>query len=112
MNEYGTTTQARTARKRHRCDEASWTGLHFIEPGHRYLRFVAFPGSDANGSDRPWVLRQCIACAEDRDGHEGSLIGGACTTFCHGDTPCALPSRHDGDHSCRRCPAPVAEVSV
>lgn len=97
-----TTVKGVTARKRHRCDEASWTGLHFIEPGHRYLRHVAFPGDDVNGSDRPWVLRQCIACAENR-GRDGTLIGGACAGFCCGDVPCALPLKHDSDHSCRRC---------
>ena len=97
-----TTVKGVTARKRHRCDE-SWGGdVHFIEPGQRYLRHVAFPGDDVNGSDRPWVLRQCVACAEDRDS-AGFLVADACTTFCHGDVPCALPFRHDGDHSCRRC---------
>jgi hypothetical protein len=103
MSEYGTTTRARTARKQHRCDGDYRGEGHIIAPGHRYLRHVAFPNSDVNGSDRPWVLRECIACAEDRDAHAGALVGGACATFCHGDTPCALPSRHDGDHSCRRC---------
>ena len=108
-----TTVKGVTARKRHRCDE-SWGDVHFIEPGHRYLRHVAFPGDDVNGGDQPWVLRQCIACAEDRDGHAGALIGGACTGFCCGDVPCALLFKHDGDHSCRRCAseAPRAGVTV
>jgi hypothetical protein len=100
-----TTVKGVTARKRHRCDESSstWGGIHFIEPGHRYLRHVAFPDDDVNGSDRPWVLRECIACAEERDSPMGHLLGGACTTFCCAMVPCALPFKHDGDHSCRRC---------
>ena len=98
-----TTVKGVTARKRHRCDEASWTGLHFIAPGHRYLRHVAFPGDDVNGSDQPWVFRQCVACAEGREYGASTLTAGACGTFCCGDVPCALPFKHDGDHSCRRC---------
>jgi hypothetical protein len=99
-----TAIKAVTARKRHQCDTAQYE-RHVIAPGHRYLRHVAFPGDDVNGSDRPWVLRECVACVEDRDAHAGSLIGGACATFCCGDTPCALPFKHDVDHSCRRCAA-------
>jgi hypothetical protein len=107
-----TTVKGVTARKRHRCDESSWVGIHFIAPGHRYLRHVAFPDDDVNGSNRPWVLRICIACAEDRDGHAGALLGGACTTFCCGDVPCALPFEHDGDHSCRRCADNLVRAGV
>jgi hypothetical protein len=106
-----TTVKAVTARKRHRCDE-SWGDIHFIAPGHRYLRHVAFPGDDVNGSDQPWVLRQCVACAEDREYAAGMLTAGACSTFCHGMTPCALPLKHDGDHSCRRCTVDLARVEV
>lgn len=107
-----TTVKGVTARKRHRCDE-SWGDVHFIEPGHRYLRHVAFPGDDVNGGDRPWVLRVCIACAEDRDAHAGLLVAGACTTFCCGDVPCALPFKHAGDrHSCMRCTVDSARVEV
>ncbi|MCU1657038.1 MAG: hypothetical protein JWO57_1694 [Pseudonocardiales bacterium] len=108
-----TTVKGVTARKRHRCDEASRTGLHFIEPGHRYLRHVAFPGDDVNGSDQPWVLRVCIACAEDRDCHAGMLVGGACTTFCCAMVPCALPFKHAGDrHSCLRCTADTVATAA
>jgi hypothetical protein len=102
-----TTVKAVTARKRHRCDESSWVGVHFIAPGHRYLRHVAFPGDDVNGSDRPWVLRQCVACAEGREYGASTLTAGGCATFCCGDVPCALPLNHADDaHSCRRCAAP------
>jgi hypothetical protein len=97
-----TTIKAVTARKRHRCDE-SWGDVHFIAPGHRYLRHVAFPDDDVNGSDQPWVLRQCVACAEDRHEPTGATVGGACVRHCCGDVPCAMPIEHDGDHSCRRC---------
>ena len=103
MSEYGTTVKAVTARKQHRCDESSWVGVHFIAPGHRYLRHVAFPCSEVNGSDQPWVLRQCVACIGDRDDTATTLTAGACAAFCCGDVPCARPLKHDGDHSCRRC---------
>lgn len=103
-----TTVKGVTARKRHRCDSA-WPEHHIIAPGHRYLRHVAFPDDDVNGSDQPWVLRQCIACAEDSYSPTGFLVGGACTTFCCALVPCALPFKHDGDrHSCRRCAADAA----
>jgi hypothetical protein len=98
-----TTVKGITARKQHRCDESSWTGLHFIAPGHRYLRHVAFPDDDVNGSDQPWVLRQCVACVGERDDTATTLTAGACAMWCCGDVPCARPLRHDGDHSCRRC---------
>lgn len=99
-----TTVKGVTARKSHRCDSAQYE-RHTIAPGHRYLRHVAFPDDDVNGSDQPWVLRQCIACAEERDTHAGTLIGGACAMFCCTPMPCALPPKHDGDHSCVRCTA-------
>lgn len=91
-----TTVKGVTARKRHWCDAT--IPAHVIAPGHRYLRHVAFPGDDVNGSDRPWVLPECAACA-DRFGRDA----GACLTHCCGDVPCALPLDHDGAHSCRRC---------
>jgi hypothetical protein len=87
-------------------------GVATIRPGHRYLRHVAFPGDDANGSDQPWVVKECVACATERDDHAGLLEAGACSTFCHGTTPCALPFRHDGDHECRVCPAVYARRSA
>lgn len=104
-----TTAKGVTARKPHLCDTCHWDtnlrGTHTIAPGHRYLRHVAFPDGDINASDHPVVHTECVACAEDRDSHAGALVGGACTTFCHGDVPCALPLKHGGDHSCRCCTA-------
>lgn len=97
-----TTVQARTARKAHQCA----VGRHAaIAPGHRYLRHIAFPSADGNESGRVQVIAECVACACERDDHAGLLDADACSTFCHGDVPCALPHKHDGDHSCRRCPA-------
>lgn len=93
-----TTVKAVTARKRHLCDDA-WSDVHIIAAGHRYLRHVAFPGDDVNPWTRPIVHRQCAACAEDRARSDV----GACLTHCCGVPPCALPLKHDGDHSCRRC---------
>jgi hypothetical protein len=102
-----TTALARTARTPHQCDGCRWTsgsrGLATIAPGHRYLRHVAFPGDDVNQSNRPMVNAECVACACTRDTSAGLLQAGACSTFCCGDVPCALPHRHDGVHSCRRC---------
>lgn len=102
-----TTVMARTAAKPRDCDSCYWTpslrGVPTIAPGHRYLRHVAFPGDDANQSDQPHVLTECIACACEREPTNGLLIADACSTFCCGDVPCARPEKHDGDHSCRRC---------
>jgi len=55
-----TTVSTVTARKRHPCDGhrcQSW-----IEPGHDYARYVAFPGDDANQGHWPLVLRCCASC--------------------------------------------------
>lgn len=102
-----TTTQARTSRIARLCDGCHWTpslrGKPTIAPGHRYLRHVAFPDGEINQSNRPYTNTECVACASDRDGTAPLLIAGACSTFCHGDVPCARPASHDGDHSCRRC---------
>lgn len=38
-----------------------------VRKGEEYVRLVAFPGHDANGSDRPWVLRICVACYREHD---------------------------------------------
>lgn len=111
-----TTTRARTARKPHLCDGCHWTpslrGKPTIALGHRYLLHTAFPDGEINQSNRPYTNTECVACAADRDGHAPLLDAGACGTFCHGETPCALPFRHDGDHCCRTCldhtPAPLA----
>lgn len=102
-----TTVKARTARIARYCDVCHWTpslrGVATIAPGHRYLRHVTFPGADGNESGRVITNTECIACLDDRETHGGVLIAGACATFCHGDVPCALPFKHGGDHSCRRC---------
>lgn len=102
------TVKALTARKPHMCDSCHWNaslrGVHTITPGHRYLRHVAFPDGEVNTSNRPFSIAECVACAEEREPTAGLLIAGACSTFCCGDTSCALPFKHGGDrHSCRRC---------
>jgi hypothetical protein len=102
-----TTVKSVTARIPHRCDGCHWSpgrrGVPTIAPGHRYLRHVAFPGDDVNQTDRPISNIECVACACGRESSAGLLVAGACSTFCCGDVPCALPFEHDGDHSCRRC---------
>jgi hypothetical protein len=60
--------------------------------------------------DRPYSLKECVACACERDDSAGLLVAEACATFCHGTLPCALPFKHDGDHSCRKCAADRAHV--
>lgn len=103
-----TSVKARTARKSHFCESCQWTpslrGEQTIAPGHRYLLHTAFPGDESNGSDQPWSLKECIACAETAGRWEHSRgLGSACAAWCCGDVPCARIVRHDGDHSCRRC---------
>lgn len=105
MSEYGTATKAVTARNRHRCD-AGYYEVHIIARGHRYLRHTVFPSHDVAGSDRPYNVTECVSCVEEREYAAGTLTAGACSQFCHGETPCALPLKHDGDHSCRRCATP------
>ncbi|WP_157254834.1 hypothetical protein [Nonomuraea typhae] len=102
-----TMANARTARIPHLCASCHGTpnlrGVPTIAPGHRYVRHVAFPGDEVNQAKRPVSHNECIACAEERDPSAGLVVVGACSTFCCGDTPCALPFRHDSNHSCRRC---------
>lgn len=109
-----TTITARTARKPHLCDGCHWTpslrGVPTIAPGHRYLRHTAFPDGEINASDRPYSVTECVACAGERDETAPLLVAGACSTYCCGETPCALPHRHDGDHQCRQC-IPAVEVT-
>jgi hypothetical protein len=109
-----TAVRARTARQPHLCDSCHWTpslrGVATIQPGHRYLLHTAFPDGMVNTSDRPYSLKECVACTCERDDSAGLLVAGACASFCHGTLPCALPSKHDGDHSCRRCAADRAQV--
>jgi hypothetical protein len=116
------TVQARTARKPHLCDNCHWTpnlrGVATILPGHRYLRHTTFPDGVVNQSNHPVTHNECVACAIARLGTDGLLLADACSTYCCGELPCALPHRHQGDHSCRRCakaassrPAP-AQASV
>lgn len=38
-----------------------------IRVGEDYVRAVAFPGHDANGTERPWVMKLCIGCATEFD---------------------------------------------
>ena len=110
------TVRARTARIPHLCEGCHWTpslrGQPTILPGHRYLLHTAFPGGEANTSDRPFALKECIDCACKRESTAGLLVAGACSTFCCGDVPCALPERHDSDHSCRRCAGDVRRKVV
>lgn len=106
MTDPNATVTARTARIPHLCDDCHWTpslrGVPTILPGHRYLRHVAFPGHEAVGGERPWSLKQCVACSGKTDDTAPLLLAGACSMFCCGDVPCARPLNHAGDHSCRR----------
>lgn len=101
-----TTVQARTARIAHLCENCHWSpslrGQPTIFPGHRYLLHTAFPDGLTVTSDAPYSLKECVACAEERDlTMRGTHL--ACCTFCCGEIPCARPFKHDGDHSCRHC---------
>ncbi len=53
------------ARKQHACHGYRCSTL--ILAGQDYVRAVAFPGHDANGSARPWVMKLCISCATEFD---------------------------------------------
>lgn len=115
MSDNTYTTKALTARVPHVCEschhwETDLRGKGTILPGHRYLRHTVFPNDETNQSGRPYSINECVACAEERDS-AGLLVAGACTTFCHGTVPCALPVKHDGDHSCRQCAADLTAVA-
>jgi hypothetical protein len=100
-----------TARAAHYCSgcqmHATLDETPAIQPGHRYLRHVGFPGDDGVSGERPWVLRECIACAGEREESDPLIIARACGTYCHGTTPCALPFQPAGvqehQHACREC---------
>lgn len=100
---YNEALTARTARKTHRCAEAAGC---IIRPGHRYIRFVAFPGHEAVSGSRPWVVKECIVHAA-RFVTDADMVAGACGSYCCALDPCARPARHDGEHSCRNCPKEV-----
>lgn len=106
------TVRARTARKEHLCEGCHWTaslrGTPTILPGHRYLLHTAFPDGVEIVADAPYSLKECVACATEREQTNGLLVAGACGTFCCGTIPCALPHPHDGGHSCRRCAVETA----
>jgi hypothetical protein len=108
------TFKARTARKEHDCENCQWhrRGRRTIRRGHRYIRHVAFPSDDYIGSVTPQVMAQCIACTAEPGSEAQREASGACLTFCHGETPCALPDGHAGDHQCLNCDQPIrAEVN-
>jgi hypothetical protein len=96
-----TTVRARTARIAHLCDGCHWgpfRKVRTIAPGHRYLIHTAFPDREINQSGHPITHKECVSCAVER-GRE--MTSGACESYCHGITPCALPWSHSGEHSCR-----------
>jgi hypothetical protein len=102
-------TKGITARIAHFCSfcqmHSSEDAVPVIQPGHRYLRHVGFPGDDGVGGERPWVLRQCITCASEKDDFTPVQFG-ACGSFCHGTTPCSLPfvpGAMNHECSCRVC---------
>jgi hypothetical protein len=104
------TVKAVTARRPYECDTCYWTaslrGVATILPGHRYLLHTAFPGDPGfEEGERPARNKECIACAGERDLAD-QLVAGACGTFCHGTTPCALPIGQGSpshEHSCKKC---------
>lgn len=52
------------ANKPHRCEMRN-AGCTGIAKGDRYYRAMAWPNSDVNHSEQPWVLRVCRACLHD-----------------------------------------------
>lgn len=52
-----------TARKTHLCEDRPCGSGGVIAAGDDYVRAVAFPGSDANNGDQPWVMKLCVSCA-------------------------------------------------
>lgn len=97
------TTRAVTARVAHYCctcqPRATKRDAPVILPGHRHLRHVAFPGDEAVGGDRPWVLRECATCAIARD-DVNAVLHGICGADCHGVSPCVLPVAGGTGHDC------------
>jgi hypothetical protein len=98
-----------TARVAHFCAfcqmHASEDAVPVIQPGHRYIRSVAFPGDEGVTGTRPVVIACCIACQTEVDDFTPVQYG-ACGTFCHGTIPCSLPFQKGSpshDHACRVC---------
>jgi hypothetical protein len=59
------TESIRTARKDRPC--GTYPCPRYIKAGQRYRRHVAFPGDDGHEEGaRPWVIDECVACAESR----------------------------------------------
>lgn len=52
---------ARTARKRHRCEDTA-CGQRDIEPGTRYVELKLPPGGEM-GNEHWWRMRVCVPCA-------------------------------------------------
>lgn len=102
-------TTYRTARTPHLCEWCNRSSRHTDLPpvtipvGHRYVRHVVFPGTSGWEVDQPAAVAECVACFATRTGDDPLTVG-ACGTFCCVPTPCARPARHDGGHSCGRCP--------
>lgn len=98
-----------TARVAHFCAlcqmHASEDAVPVIQPGHRYIKAVGFPGEEGVTGTRPFVVRSCIACGTESDDFTPVQFG-ACGSYCHGTTPCSLPfQRGAPGHacSCRVC---------
>lgn len=54
-------TRIRRARKEHRCTERNY---HAIKPGDRYLYVAGPPWADWNSSNKWWVIKACLWCAD------------------------------------------------
>lgn len=103
------TSKAITARIAHFCSFCQMRASEDAEPvipaGHRYVRHVGFPGEDGVTGERPWVLRECIACATEKDDY-APVQAGACGSFCCSTTPCSLPFQKGApghECACRLC---------
>lgn len=63
--------EARTARKRYRCDHSSpYSGcanstIQMISPGDRYVAMAMSPDHDGLGNLGWWSQRVCVNCARD-----------------------------------------------
>jgi hypothetical protein len=97
-----TTTRARTARRPHLCDSCHWTpslrGVATIQPGHRYLLHTAFPDGMVNTSDRPYSLKECVACTCERDDSAGLLVA-----FDPGERNDLRDDEEPDEHECLSC---------